>query len=110
MVQNLWDKDKMIEILNKEWGQYKLVIFTTEEGILLDVKAIKTNFNKEELQRVVTDLYEDTCETCERKDEPMCTICKKLALEKILVTLEKDNIITNVENSIGLKVYKGIAI
>lgn len=100
----------MIEILNKEWEKYKLVIFTSEEGILIDVKVIKTEFDIVELQKAVSELTNETCEECEKADESICMMCKQSALEDIIKTLEKANVISNVEKSIGLKVYKGIII
>ena len=124
MVQNLWDKDKMIEVLNKEWNKYVLIIFTSEKGILLDVKVIKTELSRDDFQQKINDLQDDVCDGCEKTN--VCIgnrvtgndvsttieelICKQSAISEILSILEKENLITIVESTIGLKVYKGINI
>ncbi|MDD4276089.1 MAG: hypothetical protein PHO33_03830 [Clostridia bacterium] len=110
----------MIEVLNKEWNKYVLIIFTSEEGILLDVKVIKTELSKDDFQQKINDLQDDVCDECEKTDitlagaqsvgELACLICKQSAISEILSILEKENLITIVESTIGLKVYKGINI
>jgi hypothetical protein len=100
----------MIEVLNKEWNKYVLIIFTSEEGILLDVKVIKTELSKDDFQQKINDLQDDVCDECEKTEELACLICKQLAISEILSILEKENLITIVDSTIGLKVYKGINI
>lgn len=108
----------MIEVLNKEWNKYVLIIFTSEKGILLDVKVIKTELSRDDFQQKINDLQDDVCDECEKTDalvlsetsELACLICKQSAISEILSILEKENLITIVESTIGLKVYKGINI
>jgi hypothetical protein len=101
----------MIDILNKEWLKYKLLICLTEDNEFVDIVLVKSELNKEEMQ-ICIDMIKDKCEDCTKKDTAVvdCVSCCKKKLEDIIEKMVATNQIEVLDKTIGLTVYKGITI